>query len=88
MIAIAAATVATLAWIVVWGWAFYSEVQKDGSWYNSLKEDGRDTFTNRLSVTLTDRIRVIPTVAQLLIVAVVVWAVVYIFTVGLLEVVG
>lgn len=82
------ATLAVIGWVASFAWTLYSTIQQDGSWYNELKMEGRDTFENRAIVTFRNRIHPLYSMAYLVLGAIAIWIVVYIFAVGFIEVVA
>lgn len=79
-----AATVATLAWIALAAYQFHTAVTSDGSWYNALKHEERDTYWNRVKLTVDKRIDLGWTILMVSSIALGVFVVTFVFVTGIM----
>ena len=86
MIAFYAACIAAGLWIGANAAGLHWTVQRDGSWYNELKIDGRFTYWNRLKYTLRNRVYVGRWVGGMVAISAALWIVTYVFATGLVTI--
>ena len=80
------AFIAVFAWVSLVAYALHYTVESDGSWYNDLKINGNDTYFHRFKFTIENRVIFHRWVLVTLLGSVGIWIIVYIFMVGLTEV--